>query len=330
MKDWNDIVGQKNIVGHLRRTVSEKRPSHAYIFHGDDGIGKRTLADIFVKSLQCEHAGECGDGASACGKCRSCLQFDSGNHPDVFRVTHEKTVISVDDIRKQIIEPMSVRPYSSIYKIFIVDEAEKMNEQAQNALLKTLEEPPEYGIIILLSNNINIFLDTIRSRVVSLPFMPAPASEIKKFLMKEKHIPDYQAGIAAGSSGGCPGLAWVWADSEEFAERREKAEKILKKLGNEDAAECFSLAKEWAKNKAEVDFFLRMAENWIRDVLFVKTTGKKNVSMFHAEWNCLKEQAQSLDYEYFTRLLKNIDELRERLKYNVSTEIAISEFLRTL
>lgn len=330
MRDWRDIVGQKKIVAHLKRTVRELRPSHAYIFHGDDGIGKRTVAELFAKSLQCERLEESADGATPCGECRSCLQFDSGNQPDVLWVTHEKSAVSVDDIRKQIIAPMGVKPYSSPYKIFIVDEAEKMNEQAQNALLKTLEEPPEYGIIILLSNNINIFLETIRSRTVSLPFMPATTDEIKNFLMKEKHIPDYQAGIAAGSSGGCPGLAWAWADSEEFAERRGRAEKILKKLGEGDTAEKLSLSKEIAKKGDEIEFFLRMTENWIRDVLYVKTTGKKNVSMFTAEWDILKKQALELDYEYFAAVLKGIDELRERLKYNVSTEISLNDFLLKL
>ncbi len=347
VKDWNEIVGQKNIQNHLKRAVKALRPSHAYLFYGDEGIGKRTVASLFAKSLQCENIEKQPDGVTPCGKCRSCLQFDSKNQPDVFWVSHEKAEISIDDVRNQIISPMGIRPYSSRFRIFLVDEAEKMNEKAQNALLKTLEEPPEYGIIILMGNNPESFLNTIVSRSVALGFTPAPAEEIKGFLMKEKRIPDYQAGIAAFASGGCPGLAYSWADSEEFAEKRGEAEKILVKLGSFERSQAFLQAQKWAKDKARIEFFLGMCENWIHDVLLLKSVSEMRRSfdseerkaeerqirnamkhiMFTQEMDVLNAQAAKLSYEYFERLLRAADELRSRLKFNVSTELAFADFL---
>ena len=108
------------------------------------------LAGLFAKTLQCE-----AGGTDPCGTCRSCIQCDSGNQPDIIWVTHEKpTVISVDDIREQVNNDIIIKPYSSRYKIYIIPEAELMNPQAQNALLKTIEEPPEYAITMLLTNNL--------------------------------------------------------------------------------------------------------------------------------------------------------------------------------
>lgn len=325
MKKFEDVVGHQRITGHLKNAIKRKKPSHAYIFHGEDGCGKRLVADIFAAGLLCESG-----GSGPCGKCRSCLQYEGANHPDVIRVTHEKSVISVDDIRSRLVNEMQIKPYSSAYKIFIVDEAEKMNEQAQNALLKTLEEPPEYGVIILLSNNINAFLDTILSRTVSLSFLPAGRDEIVRFLMEKKQIPDYQARIAAACSGGNPGLAYSWADSEEFAERREKSLEILRKIGRLEPETVFSVSKEWAKEKEEIHFFVRLLEVWIRDVLYVKASGKYERCMFREEKSCIDEQANFLGYDRLGEIIDGAERLLSRLESNVNTEISLESFLLLL
>ncbi len=325
MAGFEDIVGQKRIINHLKNAIKLDRPSHAYIFHGDDGIGKRLTAEIFAKGLLCEKI----EGAP-CGKCRSCIQMDTGNNPDFIKVTHEKSVISVDDIRSQLISEMQIKPYTAKYKIFMVDEAEKMNEQAQNALLKTLEEPPEYGVIILLTNNLNMFLDTILSRAVALAFMPAGRSEIKEFLMKKRAIPDYQARTAAACAGGCPGKALNWVDSEEFSERREKSMEVLKKIGKMEPAFAIKRSKEWAKQKDDIDFFRRLLEAWIRDVLYVKATGRTGRCMFVDESTLLKEQAGKLSFEKLGHILEMNELLGERLGSNVNTEVSLERLLMEL
>lgn len=148
------------------------------------------LAKAIAKALECE----AGYGDS-CNMCRSCHQMDTGNQPDVKWLTHEKpATISVDDVRTQINADMAIKPYSSKYKIYIVDEAEKMNEQAQNALLKTIEEPPEYGIIMLLTNNLEAMLPTILSRCIAFHLKPVDNYKIVEFLEKEYGVPDYKPG----------------------------------------------------------------------------------------------------------------------------------------
>ena len=140
---FNDIIGQEQIIGHMRSAIREGKLSHAYIIAGEKGCGKKMLANTFAMAIQCEEG-----GTEPCGLCRSCKQALSGNNPDIRYVTHEKpNVISVDEIRTQLNSDIAIKPYAREKKIYIIDEAEKMNVQAQNAMLKTIEEPPEYAVI---------------------------------------------------------------------------------------------------------------------------------------------------------------------------------------
>ena len=170
MSTYADIYGHNDIKEHLQKCIELKKVSHAYIFNGGLGSGKKTMAALFAKALQCEEG-----KMQPCGKCPSCIHADSKNHPDIIYVTHEKpNVISVDNIRQQVNADIGIKPYSGDYKVYIIDEAEKMNVQAQNALLKTLEEPPEYAIILLLATRAEAMLQTILSRCVVLNIKPVP------------------------------------------------------------------------------------------------------------------------------------------------------------
>ena len=147
---------------YFREMAGRDQVGHAFILEGDSGEGWRKLAEEFAATVQCEHR-------NFCGRCPSCQAYQSGNHPDIIQVTHEKKdSIGVDEIRAQLVDDMAIKPYSSPYKVYLVDEAEKLTVQAQNALLKTLEEPPVYGIILLLTTNTEMLLPTIRSRCINL------------------------------------------------------------------------------------------------------------------------------------------------------------------
>ena len=140
MNNFKDIIGHEQIIEHLSTALKNNKISHAYIINGDNGTGKHILARAFAKALQCE----AGYGDS-CDMCHSCLQAESGNHPDIIEVIHEKTgSIGVDDVRNQINNDIMIKPYSSKYKIYIVDEAEKLTPQAQNCLLYT----SKFGAIV--------------------------------------------------------------------------------------------------------------------------------------------------------------------------------------
>ena len=164
MSGFKDVVGHRDIIQYIQDAVQQNKVSHAYILNGQRGSGKKMLANLFAMTLQCE-SGQ----LEPCGECHSCIQANSGNHPDIITVRHEKPAsISVDDIRTQMNGDIMIKPYSSPYKIYIVPEADLLTVQAQNALLKTIEEPPEYAVIFLLTENADSLLPTIRSRCVML------------------------------------------------------------------------------------------------------------------------------------------------------------------
>jgi len=149
MFSFSEIVGHEQIKEHMQAAIRDKKPFHAYLFQGEEGVGKEALARTFAAGLQCQS--ESAD--KPCKECVSCRQMESGNQPDVIWVTREKASLGVDEIREQLCNTMDIKPFSSPYKIYLVPEAEKMTEAAQNALLKTIEEPPEYGIVILMTSN---------------------------------------------------------------------------------------------------------------------------------------------------------------------------------
>ena len=178
MAGFRDIIGHEQMTEHFQNAIKLDKVSHAYILNGPDQSGKKMLAEAFAMALQCEKK-----GIEGCMECHSCRQAISHNQPDIIYVSHEKpNTISVDDIRRQVNQDIVVKPYASPYKIYIVDEAEKMNPQAQNALLKTMEEPPAYAVILLLTTNADMFLPTILSRCIRLNLKPVANEKIKSYL----------------------------------------------------------------------------------------------------------------------------------------------------
>ena len=212
MAGFNDIYGQDAIKEYMGNVLETRQVSHAYIIAGEKDSGKEFIAGIFACALQCEKG-----GVEPCGECHSCRQALSGNHPDIIRVVHEKPgSIGVEDIRGQVNNDIVIKPYYGPYKIYIINEGEKMTVQAQNALLKTLEEPPAYGIILILTANAGALLPTIQSRCVKLEMKPVRDDIVRRYLMEELKVPDYKANVCVAFARGNIGRAKLLASSEDF------------------------------------------------------------------------------------------------------------------
>jgi DNA polymerase-3 subunit delta' len=206
MIGFQSIIGQEQIKEHMQNALQTQKISHAYIIHGEKSTGKEFIARVFAMALQCE-MGE----SEPCNQCHSCKQALSKNQPDIIYVTHEKpNTISVEDIRSQVNNDVAIKPYSSKYKVYIINEAEKMTVQAQNAILKTLEEPPAYVVILLLVSNLQTLLPTIQSRCVTLNMKPVSDALVRKYLMEELQVPDYRADVCVAFARGNIGKARLW------------------------------------------------------------------------------------------------------------------------
>ena len=326
MAAFSDILGNEQIIEHLQNAIRMGKVSHAYILNAPASSGKMMIAEAFAAALQCVKK-----GAEPCGECHSCKQAESHNHPDIIYVQHAKpNTIGVDDIRVQINQDIAIKPYSSPYKIYIVDEAEKMNVQAQNALLKTIEEPPAYGVILLLTTNADSFLPTILSRCIRLDLRPVADDELKQFLMKKCGVVDYQADLCVDFSQGIVGKAVTLASSAHFNEIKEAALQLVKRVKDIELSEMIAAVKHISEYKLEINDFFDLMMIWYRDVLLYKATADVNGLIFKDEVYEIKKQANTSSYHGIELILEGLEKAKMRLDANVNFDLVIELLLLTL
>ena len=326
MAGFHEIIGHDDVVNHLQNAIQMGKVSHAYIFNGEVGAGKKTLASAFAMALQCEK-----HGTDPCMECDSCKRALSKNHPDIITITHEKpNSIGIEDIRIQLIDDVSIKPYTGPYKIYILNEAEKLTLQAQNALLKTIEEPPAYAIILLLTTNADSFLQTILSRCITLNLKAVKEDKIKEYLMKHYQIPDYQADICAAFSQGNVGKAIQLASSEEFGELKASVLQLMKRLEDIDLYEMTGAVKQIAEYKLSVNDYFDLMMIWFRDVLYLKATNDVDGLIFKDEVYDIKKQAAKRSYQGTETILEALEKAKIRLNANVNFDLVIELLLLTI
>ena len=323
---FQEILGNEMIKEHFLKAIESHRISHAYILTGEEGTGRKSIANAFAMTLLCERG-----GTEPCMVCHSCKQALSGNHPDLIYVTHEKPAsIGVDDIREQINDTIQIRPYSSYYKIYIVDEAEKMTVQAQNALLKTIEEPPSYAVIILITTNQEAFLPTILSRCVQLKLKPLKDFTVKSYLTEHLKVPEKDAELCAAFARGNLGKAIHLASSEEFKELYRRVMSLLKNVGSMDIGMLLDCIREIKEQNFDIYEVLDLMQPWYRDVLMYKVTKDMNLLVFKDEYRMINETGQKIDYAGLEAILAAIDTARTRLEANVNLDLAMELLLLTM
>ncbi len=319
MGDFNKILGNESIKNYFRSAVDHKMISHAYILEGEKGCGKKLIAGTFAKLLQCE-AGQ----KEPCGFCTSCIQMDHRNHPDVIWVGHDKpNVISVGEIRDQVINTIDIKPYRGPYKIYIIDEAEKMNNAAQNAILKTIEEPTEYAIIFLLTSNRGAFLPTILSRCILLGIKPVQTSLIKEYLMANQGIDQGMAEFYAGFSMGNLGRAIAISSSEDFVGMQEQAFALLREIHRIPDNEIDDKVKESKAYKDKIGDYFDIMRLWFRDLLIIKTTKSTDRVIFKTAIQPMTQQVSLVSLEALDKIFQRIDEAERQIRANVNFEPAM-------
>ena len=305
------ILGNEKIRHHLRESIIKKSISHAYILAGDKGIGKSKIAREFYMELICEkHKG--------CGECPACRQFLADAYPDFFYMDAEgKESIGIDRIRENIVNDVSIRPYHGKVKIYIIDEADKMTVGAQNALLKTIEEPPEYVVILLLVRNMSLLLETIRSRCIKLLLSAVSNDRIKSWLV-EKGISEDVATVVASYSNGAPGIAKAMAESEDFAGMYNQNVEFLKKISEASINDILLFIEELNKRTGGFRDFINFLRLWYRDICILKLTKKIDNLVFIREESIILRLSREYTLKKINSIIDLIDETETRLNSNVS------------
>lgn len=326
MAGFQDIYGQEQIKEHLQNALAAGKISHAYIISGEKSAGKEFIARVFAMALQCEKG-----GTEPCQECRSCRQALSDNHPDIIKVGHEKpNTISVDDIRTQVNADVAIKPYSGRHKVYIIGDAEKMTVQAQNALLKTLEEPPEYAVILLLTSNVNALLPTILSRCVMLDMKPVPDEVVRRYLCSQLQVPDYKAEVCVAFARGNIGKAKALASSEDFEKVKAEALSLLKYIQDMELNEIIAAVKKITEYKLEIGDYLDICVIWYRDALLFKATSDVNHLIFREELQALRRTAQRSSYEGIENIIRALDTAKRRLDANVNFELVMELLMLTI
>lgn len=326
MAKFTDIIGQEQLKEHLQNAISTNKISHAYIINGERNSGKEFIARIFAMALQCEK----GD-VEPCNECHSCKQALSHNQPDIIYISHEKpNTIGVEDIRTQINGDITIKPYSSPRKIYIMNEGEKMTVQAQNALLKTLEEPPEYAVILILTTNVDELLPTILSRCVVLNMKPVTDAQVKKYLMEELGVPDYKANICVAFARGNIGKAKLLASSEEFEKVKDEAITLAKYINDMEINEIVKAIKKISEYKFDVNDYLDILSVWYRDVLLFKATKDINSLVFKEEIQQIMKVSDRSTYAGIETIVNALQQAKRRLEANVNFDLTMELLLLTI
>lgn len=327
MRGFKDIIGQEHIKEYLQNAISQKKIAHAYIIQGERFSGKEFITKVFAAALQCEK-----QGTETCGECRSCKQVQSGNQPDIIYLRHERpNSIGVEDVRSQINSDIAIMPYSSPYKIYIINEGEMLTDQAQNALLKTLEEPPAYAVLIILTTNLEALLPTILSRCVVLHMKPVQDGLVKEYLKKELMIPDYKADICVAFARGNIGRAKQLASSEDFENIRNEALSLVKNIRNMELHEVMAAVRKIGEyHQMNINEYLDVISIWYRDVLLFKATNDTNHLIFREEIQYIRKAADKSAYEGIENILKALESAKSRLHANVNFDLVMELLFITI
>jgi len=319
---FNNIPGQNKTKKILQETISKNRISHAYLFNGNNGLGKLEIAEEFAQAIFCKN--NVDDG---CGECISCKKLQHNNHPDFFKieVKEEHSSILIEQIREMQKE-ISYKPYESDYKIYIINQAEKMTEEAQNSLLKTLEEPPEYAVIILTNEQKKELIPTIISRCQEVKLYNQPVDVIKDYLKKEKDFTEKKAALYAVLARGKYKKAVKLALKEDYVNDREKVVNFIANIDKKDNYEIYDFSNYLIK-LSDKDFTLfELMLSLFRDILVVKRNGNEDIINFDYK-DLIVNSTNKFEINEIYRLIKIINKYKNYYLNNIKKDLLFPSLL---
>jgi DNA polymerase-3 subunit delta' len=340
---FDRLVGNQSVKDLLRRMLSEGRVPGALLFAGEEGVGKKQFAIELAKAMNCLNK----RGVEACEVCSACKRISRFNFPsaekadtweeiiwtdhgDVGMVVAPKRVLKVQQMR-HIEREANYRPFEGRARIFLVEEADRLNDSSSNALLKILEEPPPTSHIILITSRPALLLTTIRSRCQAVRFSPIPAAEIEEYLVREKIAKGEEAKLLARCANGSIGRA-INIDLKSYKAHRAPMLQLLNAIAvSKDRAKLLRVAETMneANFKEDYEFRLELLETLIRDALVLALGAAEGGIVNEDLIPELKKVADRIDSHIATCWLADIENLRDQLTVNINRKPATDAlFLR--
>lgn len=325
MLHFQDIIGHQGQIELLRRAVHRDRLHHACLFVGPEGTGKRTVATALAAVVQCRVGA--GD---ACGECPSCLCVRDGNHADVHWLEQRKGKrdISIEQVR-ELQRQLVLHRFTGTKKIAIIDPLTRVNLPAQNALLKTLEEPPDHSLLILIAESTGGVLPTVLSRCLRLRFYPLAVEQVAAIVARRKGLPEDRALLLAALSSGSLGTA-LESDESELLDRRQECLHKLAVLSSDDMRGITALAEEMSSDREKALKFLDWVRGWLRDLMVLQVTGSTATVCNRDLLELLQRAAAARRVQQSTAALAEIDNVTRAIHRNFNPRMVLEGFIPSL
>lgn len=322
MMNFDSIIGQSVLAGSLKRAVKENLVANSYIFCGPRGSGKSMAAEIFAKALNCN-----GEGVEKpCDKCTSCKKLESGNHPNIDIIKPSGASIKIKQIR-EVIAKVSKKPFENGYKVLIIDEADKMTQDAQDAFLKTLEEPPANTVFILLAENQNSLLPTVVSRCQVFYLQKIAKQQIESYLLEKFSCDIEQISFAATAANGIIGRAIEMLNDQELQKLRKLHVNFASNLNGGSYTELTTAASELAVSKEDAVRLLDFMLSWHRDILIIKQGCEEQLLVNSDNANIIERQAKVLDEKRIYRIIDAIKRTISYVNHNVGIKNSVDSMI---
>ena len=317
------LIGQSSLLDRLNGIISGGRIAHAYLLKGPKGIGKTTIGKKFAKMILCSSKAK-----RPCNICQSCIQFDTANHPDYKYVEPMGQSIRIDQIR-ELRQDIAIKPYQGRYKIYLIDDSHIMTQQAQNALLKTLEEPPSFVVIILCTDNIHALLPTITSRCQSIPIRHLASRYIVEIL-KKRNIDEDKARVYAQISAGIAGRAIDISMDEEFKTLREKTLDYIGDLFSKPDVQILKDIDLFISNRENIWTIMELLALFMRDVLVYSETLDNHLIINTDKLSEIYRYSEEISREQIKGAIESIKAAQRMLKSNANFQLTIENMLLSI
>ncbi|MCP4400246.1 MAG: DNA polymerase III subunit delta' [bacterium] len=322
---FSHIIGQEKALAVLQHALRHERVPQAYVFAGYEGIGKKFSAMMLAKALNCHEKQD-----DACDRCISCHKVDSGNHPDVRIIEPDGQFIKIGQIR-EMQKDAGYKAFEGRRKVYIIDHAETMRDEAANALLKTLEEPAAECVIILVTANVYALLPTVLSRCQFIRFVTLGVEKLVQLLAQRQQLDEQRARLVASLSEGCPGRA-LSMDADATLEKRRRIEDLFQTLssGLQDVRILFKEVEELVAEKDEIHEYLDLMLLWYRDMHVLREQGDTRFVANSDAVSRLQNSAEQLSAGQIRRLFESVYNTKRDILRNANLQLSLEVMLISL
>ncbi len=322
---FKDIYGHEKQIKVLQAAMARDRIPHAYLFYGAEGVGKKTVAEVFAKALNCLAGRDIHD---ACDVCPSCLKIDHGNHSDVITIRAQGQFIKIQEIR-ELQEQMKFSPFEGGKRIFIIGDADRMNIASANAILKTLEEPSASNILILITSRPHQLPATVLSRCQHVRFNPLRRETIASFLEEKLSLDRKSAQLIALSSGGSIGKARAMND-ESYLTTRAAVLDIIAGIKTKDPLKLLSALNDFGQERKDIMERLGILMTGYRDALVYKETGNADNIINQDHIDIIKSLADSESGRDIVKCIRAVDRACHTINQNANKQLTLEVMMFTL